>query len=835
MIVQTPFLIRVKREVAPDTFYFEVDAPLVARARKAGQFMIITPTATSERIPISLAGGNRAKGTIIFAVQKVGRTSNELCALNEGDCFFSILGPLGEPSHVQKFDGTVLCVGGGYGAGAVVPIAEACRMLGNKVIGIVGARDAQRLIFTEEMAAAAGECLLATEDGSQGFAGRVTGVIEQLLARGEKIAHVYAIGPVPMMRAIANQTQPLGIGCTVSLNAIMVDGTGMCGGCRVSVGGKSKFACFDGPDFDAHIVDWDMLTNRQRMYLDQEKKAAEYAAESCGGNGHAKDHECTLDKFVREYEAKWEPKLPAGFEMPTGRALTPKEKMALPRQSMPEQPAAQRVTNFSEVALGLTPDQAVVEANRCLQCKNPVCIEGCPVNIMIPRFLAQVAVQDFAGAARIIKEANCLPAISGRVCPQEKQCEQVCVLGKKGDAVAIGRLERFVADFERTQSGGVAQPEQAPPTGRRVAIVGSGPAGLTVAGELARRGHAVTIFEALHKPGGVLIYGIPEYRLPNAIVEEQVASLEAMGVQVVCGALIGRSLTIQQLMEDEGYDAVFLGTGAGLPKMMDLPGENLKGSYTANEFLTRINLMRADRFPEAPTPVLIGRHVVVVGGGNTAMDCVRNSRRMGCASVTLLYRRTEAEMPARKEEIAHAKEEGVNFVFLAAPVALYGDEQGWVTEMECIRMELGEPDASGRRRPVEVQGSNYRIPAETVVSALGFGVNPLLATTTPSLKTNKWGVLEVGEGNLTSIEGVYAGGDAITRRRHGDPGDGPGQTRRRSDARVPHDPPRPRTGELTVNRLFLLISSLCKRPGEISPGRLHKDEIMGIKKTIQRS
>ena len=763
MIIHTPHRIRVKREIAPDTWYFEVDAPLVARSRKAGQFMIITPTPDSERIPISLAGGDRAAGTIFFAVQKIGRTTVELCAKNEGEDFFSILGPLGEPTHIEKFDGTVLCVGGGYGAGAVVPIAEAARALGNKVIGIVGARDAQRLVFVDEMTRAADECLVATEDGSRGFNGRVTGVIEQLLAKGEKIAHVYAIGPVPMMKAIAQQTQPLGIGCTVSLNAIMVDGTGMCGGCRVSVAGKSKFACFDGPDFNGHLVDWDMLVNRQRMYLAQEKQAMDYAtAHSGNGNGHAADHECTLDKFVREYEAKWAPKLPEGFSMPEGRKLTPKEKMSIPRQSMPEQSAAERVRNFSEVALGLTPEQAVVEASRCIECGKPSCVEGCPVNINIPDFVAKVARRDFAGAAASIRSANCLPAISGRVCPQEKQCEQVCVIGKKGEPVAIGRLERFVADYERQQSGKVAQPEQAPATGRRVAIVGSGPAGLTVAGELARRGHAVTIFEALHKPGGVLIYGIPEYRLPNSIVEEQIRSLESMGVQVVCGALIGRSLTIDQLMNQEGYDAVFLGTGAGLPTMMKIPGEDLKGSFTANEFLTRINLMRADRFPEKPTPVFVGKHVVVVGGGNTAMDCVRNARRMGCESVTLLYRRTQAEMPARKEEVAHAMEEGVHFEFLAAPVALHGDEQGWIKELECVRMELGEPDASGRRRPVEVAGSNFRIPCETCVSALGFGVNPLLSTTTPDLKTNKWGVLEVDDSKQTSIPGVYAGGDAIT-------------------------------------------------------------------------
>ena len=764
VVAQAPFRIRVKREVAPDTFYYEVDAPLVARARRAGQFMIITPTPSSERIPISLAGGNRAEGTIFFAVQKVGRTTHELCALNEGDCFFSILGPLGTPSHVEKFDGTVLCVGGGYGAGAVVPIAEAARELGNRVIGIIGARDRERLIFVEEMRKAADETILATEDGSEGVQGRVTLVIDQLLAQGEKIAHVYAIGPVPMMRAIAEQTKPLGIGCSVSLNAVMVDGTGMCGGCRVRVGEKTLFACFDGPDFDGHSVDWSLLVGRQRMYGEQERAAYDHVKNNGhGGHGEHEDGSpCKLDTLVEDYLAKYRPILPGGIDLSAGIDLTPKQRMAIPRQKMPEQSPAERVRNFSEVALGLTEEQAKVEANRCLQCRKPSCMEGCPVNIEIPAFLKLVAQGDFAGATRVVKQSNCLPAICGRVCPQERQCESLCILNKKGEAVAIGRLERFVADYERAHAGAGGKVEVASSSGRRVAVVGSGPAGLTVAGELARRGHAVTVFEALHRPGGVLVYGIPEFRLPNSIVDAEVENLKSMGVEFVTGALVGRSLTIEELMKQEGYDAVFLGTGAGLPKLMQIPGEDMKGVYTANEYLTRINLMRADLFPARATPVLVGRHVVVIGGGNTAMDCVRTSLRMGADEVTLLYRRTEAEMPARVEEIEHAKQEGVKFTFLAAPVALHGDESGWVSEIECIRMELGEPDASGRRRPIEIKGSNFRLPAQTVVSALGFGVNPLLSSTTPELRVNKWGIIEVDEARATSIPGVFAGGDATT-------------------------------------------------------------------------
>ena len=764
MAEQSSFRIREKKEIAPETFYFEAEAPLVARSRRPGQFVIITPTEYSERIPISLAGGDPVAGTIIFAVQRIGRTTQELCALAEGDRFYSILGPLGEPTPIQLNNGTVVCVGGGYGAGAVVPIARGARELGNKVIGIIGARDQQRLIFTEEMETAADQVLLVTEDGSRGHKGMVTDAVAALLEQGEKIAHVYAIGPVPMMRAIAAQTQPLGIGCTVSLNAIMVDGTGMCGGCRVQVGDESKFACCDGPDFDAHQVNWDLLIDRQHMYTDQEKVAAEFLAHNPDHGQHDDEeaHTCRMEALVQEYHARFQPNLPEGINPTDAAHLTPKQRMSIPRQIMPEQDADTRTANFMEVALGLTEAQARAEAQRCLDCKNPNCMKGCPVGIDIPAFLKLIANGDFAGAARKLKEANCLPAITGRVCPQETQCEAMCLLSKRCEPVAIGRLERFIADWERQQSGGGTGIEQAEPTGRRVAVVGSGPASLTVAGELARHGHKVTIFEALHRPGGVLVYGIPEFRLPNDIVEQELETLRKLGVEIICGALIGRSYTLKELIDQEGYDAVFLGTGAGLPKMMKIPGEDLKGSYTANEYLTRINLMRSDLFPKMATPVHIGTSVAGIGGGDTAMDCARTSRRMGCEKVTLLYRRTEAEMPARAEEIAHAKEEGVELHELAQPVALHGDENGWVREIECIQMELGEPDDSGRRRPTPIEGSNFRVPAETVVSALGFGVNPLIASTTPELKINKWGVIEVDENRRTSIPRVYAGGDAIT-------------------------------------------------------------------------
>ncbi len=442
--------------------------------------------------------------------------------------------------------------------------------------------------------------------------------------------------------------------------------------------------------------------------------------------------------------------------------LEKKERMKIPRQPMPAQEPMERIKNFSEVNLGFTEDLALAEADRCLECKKPKCVEGCPVGIDIPGFVAKVQEADFEGALAIIKKDNTLPAICGRVCPQEDQCEVVCVTGKKGEPVAIGRLERYVADWEMAQ-GEIRMPEQQPPTGFKVAIVGSGPAGLACAADLALRGHKVTIYEALHKPGGVLVYGIPEFRLPKRIVQEEIGNLEKLGVEIRCNFIIGKTASVEDLFDEYGYDAIFLGTGAGLPYFMGIPGENYIGVLSANEFLTRVNLMKAFAFPDYDTPVRLGNNVAVVGSGNVAMDCLRTAKRLGADNVICLYRRTRDESPARLEELEHAEEEGIDFRWLSSPVEIYGNEDGLVTGARVQVMELGEPDDSGRRRPVPIEGEQYDIELDQVIMGIGQGPNPVVTKSTKGLELNRWGNIVVDEETMmTSISGVFAGGDIVT-------------------------------------------------------------------------
>lgn len=437
-----------------------------------------------------------------------------------------------------------------------------------------------------------------------------------------------------------------------------------------------------------------------------------------------------------------------------------KRNMSLEKVKMPEQDPDVRNKNFDEVALGYTPEMAMEEAQRCLHCKNKPCVGGCPVNVPIPEFIEKVAAGDFEAAYQVITRENALPAICGRVCPQEDQCEGRCVRGIKGEPVGIGRMERFVADYHMAK-GDTTVPE-IEKNGIKVAVIGCGPSGITCAGELARKGYDVTVFEALHKPGGVLSYGIPEFRLPKALVAKEIENVEKLGVDIETNVIVGKSITIDDLMSD-GYKAVFIGSGAGLPKFLNIPGENLLGVYSANEFLTRVNLMKAFKFPETPTPVKIGKKVAVVGAGNVAMDAARTAKRLGAEEVYIVYRRSEEECPARLEEVHHAKEEGIFFKFLNNPCKILGDENGYVTGMEVVKQELGEPDASGRRRPIPIEGSNYVMDIDSVIISVGTSPNPLLRTTTPGLDTQKWGGIIVDEATMeTSKEYVYAGGDAVT-------------------------------------------------------------------------
>ena len=527
------FTILEKKQLTPNTYWFEVKAPLVSHSRKAGQFMVICPHTKAERIPISLAGSNLENDSIYFVIHAVGKTTQEICALNVGDSFLSILGPLGMPSPIENY-GTVVCIGGGYGVAASLPIADELRQAGNRVIGVIGARSEDLILLKEEMGQVCDELRLCSNDGSVGTKGLVTDVVNEILAEGIKIDHVFAIGPVPMMKALSDQTKKLGIGCTVSLNPIMVDGTGMCGACRVLVGGKPQFACYHGPDFNGHEVDFDDLQNRLRWYSDETK-----ISRPLGSDG---DHApiCPHQSTIEELEKHWIPK--------PGEKLSPKDRMQIPRQPMPEQTPAARIRNFDEVAQGLTEEQALAESQRCLTCAKPACVDGCPVGVDIPRFIGLVQQGRFVEAAAAVAETNVLASVCGRVCPQETQCEIKCIVGKKNESVAIGRLERFVADYVR-KFGGQTETVKPAPTGMKVAVIGSGPAGLTVAGDLIRKGHEVHVMEGLHKVGGVLIYGIPEFRMPNVIVENEVNELTKLGVQFHTNYLVGKAKTIDQFFE----------------------------------------------------------------------------------------------------------------------------------------------------------------------------------------------------------------------------------------------------------------------------------------------
>ena len=616
-----------------------------------------------------MADYDRERGTITMVVQALGKTSREMMdGYREGDTFDDFVGPLGQPQHVSKA-GHVVLVGGGLGVAPVYPQLKAFKEAGNRVTGVIGFRSKGLIFWEERFGKYCDELVVCTDDGSYGKPGFVTGALKELCEK-EKPDLVVAIGPLPMMSACVETTRPFGVKTMVSLNAIMVDGTGMCGSCRVTVGKEVRFACVDGPDFDGHEVDFKELLLRQKRFKGQEAAASQDYA-----------HVCNLEKqlFVE------------------GKHNYKKIKELAPHQTkMPERDAKVRSGTFDEVNLGYSLQDAMQEAERCIQCAKPTCISGCPVQIDIPRFIRHVLVRDLDGALSVINEASIFPSVCGRVCPQETQCEAQCVIAKKVESVGIGRLERFVGDHARSR------PVRAPKgMGRlgKVAVCGSGPAGLSAAADLIRYGCEVTVYEALHVVGGVLRYGIPSFRLPREIIDREVARLVEMGVKIETNKVIGKTFTVAQLMEEKGYDAVFLGVGAGAPAFLGIPGEFAGQVYSANEFLTRVNLMGGDKFPYLDTPITLGKSVVVIGAGNTAMDCLRVAKRLGAPLVRCVYRRSEAEAPARVEELRHAREEGIEFFFLHAPVEIHTDAEGSVRGMKVEEMRLGDPDEKGRRSP----------------------------------------------------------------------------------------------------------------------------------------
>ena len=751
-----------KEQFSEKVFLFEIEAPLIAKSRKAGNFVIVRVDKKGERMPLTIAGADIDRGTITLVVQMVGLSSKKLCALNEGEYVADVVGPLGNPTHIENY-GTVVCAGGGLGVAPMLPIIQALKKAGCRVLSVMAGRSKDLIILEDKVRESSDEVIIMTDDGTYGEKGVVTVGIEKFIEQ-EHVDKVFAIGP-PIMMKFSNLTaQKHNIPCEVSLNTIMVDGTGMCGACRLTIGGKTKFVCIDGPEFDGALVDWDEMFKRMGTFKRAEQEELEHYEEHLASTNAPEaaptgtldivmDDDPTNDtiEVLTDKKAEWRQTLRT--------SMKPKERMAIERVVMPElDPEYRATTRTEEVNIGLTKEMAMQEAKRCLDCPKPSCVEGCPVNIDIPSFVKNIERGQFLAAAKVLKNTSALPAVCGRVCPQEKQCESKCVhLKSGGKAVAIGYLERFAADYER-ESGNISLPEIAPSNGIKVAVVGSGPAGLSFAGDMVKRGYDVYVFEALHEIGGVLKYGIPEFRLPNKIVDVEIENLAKMGVHFQTDVIVGKTISVEQL-EKEGFKGIFVGSGAGLPNFMNIPGENAINIMSSNEYLTRVNLMDAAN-PTTDTPINFGKNVLVVGGGNTAMDSCRTAKRLG-ANVTLVYRRSEQEMPARLEEVKHAKEEGINFLTLHNPIEYIADEQGAVKQAVLQVMELGEPDASGRRSPVPVEGKTVTLDVDQVIVAVGVSPNPLVPKSIEGLELGRKNTIAVNEGMQSSRMEIFAGGDIV--------------------------------------------------------------------------
>ena len=731
-----------KEHFSEKVFKLVIEAPLIAKSRKAGHFVIVRVGEKGERMPLTIAAADPVKGTITLVVQEVGLSSTRLCELNVGDYITDVVGPLGKATHIENF-GTVVCAGGGVGVAPMLPIVQALKAAGNRVITVLAGRTKELIILEKEMRESSDEVIIMTDDGSYGQKGLVTEGVEAVIKR-EKVDKCFAIGPAIMMKFVCLLTKKYDIPTDVSLNTIMVDGTGMCGACRITVGGKTKFVCVDGPEFDGHQVDFDEMLKRMGAFKDIEREEIHKL--------DTKPSACEAEQAVSGRNAEWREAL--------RKSMKPKERVAIPRVKMNElDPEYRSHSRKEEVNLGLSEEQALTEAKRCLDCANPSCMEGCPVGIDIPGFVKNIERGEFLEAARTLKKTSALPAVCGRVCPQEKQCESKCIHLKMGhEAVAIGYLERFAADYER-ESGQISVPEIAAKNGVKIAVVGSGPAGLSFAGDMAKMGYDVTVFEALHEIGGVLKYGIPEFRLPNKIVDVEIENLSKMGVTFVKDCIVGKTISVEDL-ESEGFKGIFVASGAGLPNFMNIPGENSINIMSSNEYLTRVNLMDAAS-EDADTPVTFGKRVAVIGGGNTAMDSVRTARRLGAEKAMIIYRRSEAEMPARLEEVKHAKEEGVEFLTLHNPIEYIADEKGRVKQVVLQKMELGEPDASGRRSPVAIPGATVTLDIDMAIVSVGVSPNPIVPNSIPGLELGCKGTIAVNDDMQSSIPTIYAGGDIV--------------------------------------------------------------------------
>ena len=761
-----------KQQFSEKVFCLEVEAPLIARSCRPGNFIIVRVDNHSERVPYTIAKSDPVKGTLTMVIQEVGRSSTKLCQLNEGDEIVDIVGPLGTPSRIENY-GTIICAGGGIGIAAILPILTALKQAGNRVISVLAGRTKELVIMVDDVKKYSDEVIIMTDDGSYGEKGVITVGVEKVIQR-EHVDKVLAIGPPIMMKFTSLLAKKYGIPNDVSLNTIMVDGTGMCGACRLTIGGKTRFVCIDGPEFDGDLVDWDEMFKRMGTFKDIETSPNPSEGGEClagnksGKEAQGKSGDCCdseKNKSANNDENTSSPKAHVSEELEGAdwrttlrKELKPKERTAIERVKMPELDADYRAkTRLEEVNIGLSPEMAMQEAKRCLDCPKPSCVEGCPVNIHIPDFIKNIERGDFLEAAKILKETSALPAVCGRVCPQEKQCESRCIhLKMNSPAVAIGYLERFAADYER-ESGHMALPTVAPSNGIKVAVIGSGPAGLSFAGDMAKRGFEVYVFEALHEIGGVLKYGIPEFRLPNKIVDVEIDNLRRIGVHFQTDTIVGKTISIEDLKE-KGFKGIFVGSGAGLPNFMGIPGENAINILSSNEYLTRVNLMDAAN-PETDTPIIMGKKVLVIGGGNTAMDSCRTAKRLG-ADVTLVYRRSEAEMPARLEEVKHAKEEGINFLTLHNPQEYKADEKGRVCAAVLDVMKLGEPDASGRCRP-ELTGETVTVECDQVIVAVGVSPNPLVPKSVKGLELGRKDTIVVNEQMQSSQPEIFAGGDIV--------------------------------------------------------------------------